>query len=118
METLAAVASSRWCVEQLLEEAKGDVGLDEYEVRYWHSWYRHITLSMVAHTWLTLLRHEERKKTPPSLAHPQLSRATSVAEYSLAYASTQRRFPLEVAGVAETKTVGSNPLPLPNRFSI
>lgn len=46
LETLAAIASSRWCVEQLL----GEAGLDEYEVRYHHSWYRHITLSMVAHT--------------------------------------------------------------------
>src|SRR5206468_2177090 len=29
----------------------------------YHGWYRHITLSMVAHTWLTLLQHEERKKS-------------------------------------------------------
>ena len=63
LETLAAVASSRWRVEQLLKEAKGEAGMDEYEVRYWHSWYRHITLSMMGHTWLTLVRHEERKES-------------------------------------------------------
>ncbi len=62
LETLAEVASARWCIERLLEEAKGEGGLADYEVRHWQAWYRHITLSMVAHTWLTLVRHEERKK--------------------------------------------------------
>jgi SRSO17 transposase len=79
LETLAAVASSRWCVEQMLEEAKGDAGMDDYEVRYWHSWHRHITLSMVAHTWLTLLRHEEReKKSSTSPADLQFCRTAQV----------------------------------------
>jgi SRSO17 transposase len=49
---LAQVASKRHLVEQSIEEAKGEAGLDEYEVRHWHSWHRHITLSMMAHTWL------------------------------------------------------------------
>jgi SRSO17 transposase len=46
----------RWTVEQCFEEAKGEVGLDEYEVRSWHGWYRHVTLSMLAMTFLTILR--------------------------------------------------------------
>ena len=54
--TLAQVASTRYTVEQCIEEAKGETGLDQYEVRYWHSWYRHITLSMMAHAWLASLR--------------------------------------------------------------
>ncbi len=53
---LAQVASSRYAVEQVIEEGKGETGLDEYEVRYWHSWYRHITLSMMAHAWLVSIR--------------------------------------------------------------
>jgi SRSO17 transposase len=53
--TLAQVAASRYTVEQCIEEAKGETGLDEYEVRYWHSWYRHITLSMMAHAWLAFM---------------------------------------------------------------
>jgi SRSO17 transposase len=32
--------------------------LDEYEVRYWHSWHRHITLSMMAHAWLACVRYK------------------------------------------------------------
>jgi SRSO17 transposase len=54
--TLARVASTRYTVEQCIEEAKGETGLDQYEVRYWHSWYRHITLSMMAHAWLASVR--------------------------------------------------------------
>jgi SRSO17 transposase len=45
LEVLAKVAGSRWRVEIGFEEAKGEVGLAHYEVRSWHGWYRHITLS-------------------------------------------------------------------------
>jgi SRSO17 transposase len=65
LETLAQVGGSRYHVEHLLEEAKGSAGLGHYEVRYWHSWYRHMTLALVAHTWLTLLRHADAQKKPP-----------------------------------------------------
>jgi SRSO17 transposase len=51
---LVQVAAARHHVEELLEEARSHVGLAEYEVRHWHSWYRHMTLAMMAHTWLTL----------------------------------------------------------------
>ncbi len=57
--TLAQVAGARWAVEQCFEEAKGETGLDHYEVRSWHSWHRHITLSMLAHAWLTSIRRRE-----------------------------------------------------------
>ena len=40
LEMVHAIGS-RWTVEQCFEEAKGEVGLDEYEVRSWHGWYRH-----------------------------------------------------------------------------
>ena len=59
---LAQVASTRYTVEQCIEEAKGETGLDEYEVRYWHSWHRHITLSMMALAWLVSVRHKEPAK--------------------------------------------------------
>ena len=45
---LARVAGSRWAVEECFERAKGDCGLDEYEVRTWVGWHRHVTLSMFA----------------------------------------------------------------------
>lgn len=54
---------TRWIVEQCLEETKGAVGLDEYEVRTFHGWYRHITLSMVALAFLAVLRANEGQQT-------------------------------------------------------
>ena len=62
---LAQVASTRHLVEQGIEEAKGETGLDEYEVRHWHSWHRHITLSMMAHTWLASVCCKAEKKRGP-----------------------------------------------------
>ena len=65
LETLVRVASTRYTVEQCIEEAKGETGLDQYEVRFWHSWYRHITLSMMAHAWLASIKLQEQGKKPP-----------------------------------------------------
>src|SRR3712207_9165141 len=50
------VAGLRWTIESCVEEAKGETGLDEYEVRSWTGWHRHITLSMLAHAYLTVVR--------------------------------------------------------------
>jgi len=56
------VAGSRWNIEQGLEEAKGEVGLDQYEVRTWTAWYRHITLALLAHAVLVVVRAQEKKR--------------------------------------------------------
>ena len=56
LEQVVQVAGTRWQVEQAFELAKGEVGLDEYEVRTWVGWYRHITLAMFALAYLTLVR--------------------------------------------------------------
>lgn len=55
---LAKAAGMRWRVEIGFEEAKGEVGLAHYEVRSWHGWYRHITLSLFAHAFLATIRAE------------------------------------------------------------
>ena len=52
-----------WKIEQCFETAKGECGLDHYEVRHWRGWYRHITLSMLAHAVLSVLR-ARGEKTP------------------------------------------------------
>jgi len=56
LQTLVKVAGSRWAIEECFEQSKQETGLDEYEVRSWHAWYRHITLSMFAHAMLSVLR--------------------------------------------------------------
>lgn len=56
LATLATVIGERWGIERAFEESKGVVGLDQYEVRSWHGWYRHITLAMWAHVFLSVTR--------------------------------------------------------------
>jgi SRSO17 transposase len=56
LEEAVRVAGSRWTVESGFAEAKGEVGLDHYEVRSWAGWYRHITLAMWALALLTVMR--------------------------------------------------------------
>ena len=53
---LVRVAGTRWAIEESFESAKGEVGLDQYEVRRWPGWYRHITLALLAHAYLTVTR--------------------------------------------------------------
>jgi SRSO17 transposase len=45
---LAWTAGSRWHIEECIQQAKGEAGLDHYQVRAWRAWYAHTTLSMVA----------------------------------------------------------------------
>jgi SRSO17 transposase len=56
LQTLVNVAGQRWMIEECFEIAKDAVGLDEYEVRQWTAWYRHITLSMLVLAFLTVSR--------------------------------------------------------------
>ena len=58
LEELVRVAGTRWAIEECFEEAKGQVGLDQYEVRRWNGWYRHITLAMLAQAYLTVIRRQ------------------------------------------------------------
>jgi SRSO17 transposase len=73
---LARVAGTRWSIESLFEQAKGEVGLDHYEVRSWVGWHRHVTLAMFALACLAAARkaavggcgpHEPRQR--PAAAH-------------------------------------------------
>jgi SRSO17 transposase len=64
LETLAAVASQRVRIEQWFEEAKGEVGMADYEARAWTSWHHHMALVALAHLFMTLLRLELRDATP------------------------------------------------------
>jgi len=56
LSDLVRVAGMRWTIEACFEAAKGEVGLDQYEVRSWTGWHRHITLAMLAHAYLAALR--------------------------------------------------------------
>ena len=53
---LVAVAGTRWAIEESFHTAKGEVGLDHYQVRRYDAWYRHISLACLAHAYLTVTR--------------------------------------------------------------
>lgn len=63
-QDLATAAGKRWAIELCFEAAKQETGLDEYEVRTWHGWYRHITLSMLALSFLAAVRTGANRAPP------------------------------------------------------
>jgi len=67
---LVRVAGARWAVECCFQQAKGEVGLDHYEVRRHDAWYRHITLAMLAHACLAVVRAQVTRATTAGPAHP------------------------------------------------
>jgi SRSO17 transposase len=54
LERLAALAKSRWAIEQFYEDAKGECGLGDYQGRRWDGFHRHLALVMVAYSFLML----------------------------------------------------------------
>lgn len=61
-DEMVAVAGKRRTIEGALEAAKGEVGLDEYEVRRWQSWYRHVTHALLADAFLAVTRRQTSAK--------------------------------------------------------
>jgi SRSO17 transposase len=64
LTTLVRVAGSRWRVEQTFQSAKGLAGLDEHQVRRYTSWSRWVTLAMLAHAFLAVVRADEHTRHP------------------------------------------------------
>src|SRR5215469_15703692 len=84
LKILVSVAGQRWAVESAFQMAKGECGLDHYEVRHWQGWYRHITLSMLALAILAVLRAREKKTFPQKgsserTRNPAFARSPAVA---------------------------------------
>ncbi len=81
LQTWVERIGTRWPIEQCFEEAKNECGVDEYEVRSWQGWHRHITLSMVAQNFLAEQRsacaQEEaaKKKRRPRSSRTPADRA-------------------------------------------
>lgn len=59
---LVHVAGARWPIEECFGSSKNEIGRDNYQVRTWDAWHRHITLAMLAHTFLAVTAHKTKKK--------------------------------------------------------
>jgi SRSO17 transposase len=64
LAVLVRVAGRRWTIEERLQTGKGLVGLDQHQVRRWRSWYRWVTLAMLAHAFLVVTALAERTHQP------------------------------------------------------
>ena len=69
----------------LSRRPREQVGLDQYEVRKWDGWYRHITLAMLAHAYLAVVRRQALEQGGPG-------------ERGLSHAPDEKLIPLTVPG--------------------
>jgi SRSO17 transposase len=79
LEEMARAAGDRWPIEECFETDKGKIGLDEYEVRSYHGWYRHVTLVMAAQAYLVNLRVKINEQEMP--ADPKARSSQSLNAY-------------------------------------
>jgi len=114
LQTMAEVASARWSIETTIEEGKGETGLDEYEVRYWHSWHRHITLSMMAHAWLAAMRQlVGEKPAGPETGRTERARGAAVDGDRAAAAGALPRTAAGLVALAASQTTAGSTQSLP-----
>jgi len=61
---LAEMSCSRYWMERALEDAKGEVGMADYEVRGWLGWHHHMTMALLAMLFLLTLQVKWKEKSP------------------------------------------------------
>jgi SRSO17 transposase len=77
LEKVAAVRGTRWTIEEDIQSAKGECGLDEYETRGWVGWHHHTALSMLALAFLVLQKQRLGEKRATDDGAGSARRATS-----------------------------------------
>jgi SRSO17 transposase len=72
LDELVELAHTRWVIERFYQDAKGELGLDDYEGRLWTGFHRHVALVMLAHCYLALRQSYGPSSTlpPPTGAFP------------------------------------------------
>jgi len=64
LEEFVRISGMRWPIESMFEEAKGEVGMDHYEMRSWSGWHHHMLLVSLAHHFLVRLRIQFQEQAP------------------------------------------------------
>jgi hypothetical protein len=59
------------CIEASFKRGKGEVGMDEYQVRTWYGWHHHIALSLIA-VWFLIGETHRGQQLTPALTLPQV----------------------------------------------
>jgi SRSO17 transposase len=105
LSEVVRVAGARWSIDDLFKLAKGQVGLDQYEVRSWQGWYRHITLALVALAALTVGARKKGALPAQSTSRSQSRRSVGSWPGSCGPRSIRpRRLPSGRAGVGSIST--------------
>jgi len=91
LEDQIELAHSRWIIERFYQDAKGELGLDDYEGRFWPGMHRHVALVMLAHSYLAL-----RQSYGPEITEPARTGRSQAQEPTHPPAPT-RGFPPEAA---------------------
>ena len=86
LETMALVTGTRYRVEEFFEEAKGYLGMAQYEARAWSSWHHHMSLVALAHLFITLTRLRLKKNSRVEPRH-----GAAAADQCLTPAQADRR---------------------------
>jgi SRSO17 transposase len=74
---LVRIAGARWAIEECFQSAKNETGLDQYQVRRYDAWHRHVTLAMLAHAYLAVTAATSPKAHPAWSPSPQPKSAVS-----------------------------------------
>src|SRR6516225_4727938 len=77
IDQLVRIAGSRWAIEECFQTAKNETGLDQYQVRRYDSWHRHVTLAMLAAAYLAVTAAASPKAHPAWSASPRPKSAVS-----------------------------------------
>src|SRR5215212_6445227 len=114
---LVRVAGARWAIESRFEAAKGEVGLVDYEVRSWTGWHRHVTLAMLAHACLAVLRKAAlggsgRARSRRRIAAPHRARGAPPAPASRLGPTAGARCRPGLVHLAQTPPAAGPPMPL------
>jgi hypothetical protein len=110
LTNLAEVALRRASIEQCFAEAKTEAGLDEYEVRLWPAWYRHITLAMMAHGFLVATK--KNLKNTILRVRAARSRCGTTNSY-MSGRHPKRTVFHEMDQIQDSETASGNEKPLP-----
>jgi SRSO17 transposase len=94
-EEVRKPALLRWSIEQCFEECKGELGMDEYEVRSWPGWYRHILLTLISHLFVNTLRKKFSVLHRDPLPVPYITQPVPLDDYFEAADKLSRGEPID-----------------------
>jgi len=109
LDDLVRAAGTRWTIEEVFKLAKGQVGLDQYEVRSWQGWHRHITLALLALAALATAAKKGEPTVPATSPSRSLNSGGSWSVSSGAPCLPQTRSVPGPGGVGTTSGLRRNP---------